>query len=340
MNDLRKLFDRDSKPLAPDLWPRIAANAIQHEPGGRSRVALAAGLALALAVLGSVGLYAWLRANPQAHSMNQGSSVADIIFARRNQRGDLSLFLLRLEPYRLVQLTPRSMEATDPAWSRDGRFVAFAATPERGTRAERSIFIMDADGSNVRQVTRGGDDSAPSWSPDGSRIAFTRLRRSSLSVLVVDLEDNGVRQLTSDHFDEHPSWSPDGRTLIFGRSNDPALETWSIMSIRPDGSGLKLLHPGGLNPAWSPDGKRILFTEPLGALAIISADGSGKESLPCPQACPGYVGGSWAGGTVLAWVHPIGVGAPLYRIDLSTNRVTALTQGGVDCCATARPAGR
>ena len=78
------------------------------------------------------------------------------------------------------------------------------------------------DGSNEIQLTdHPGMDSAPSWSPDGSRIAFSSDREDNVDVYVMKTNGEGVRRLTEDlGNDYNPTWSPDGEHIVFYRSLD------------------------------------------------------------------------------------------------------------------------
>ena len=113
-----------------------------------------------------------------------------------------------------------SWESWDPAWSPDGKYIAFVSGPY----FEPSIYLMDADGSNVRQLTYGGVD--PAWSPDGKYIAFVSASAGNIhipNIYVIDADGSNDYRLThDDRYDGNPAWSPDG-------------------------------------PAWSPDGTQIAF---------------------------------------------------------------------------------
>ena len=85
------------------------------------------------------------------------------------------------------------------------------------------IYVMDADGSNVEQLTndpRGDHD--PRWSPDGERIVFVRkFSEDQLNIFVMDADGSDQTQLTfGQQRDELPSWTADGRHVVFGSNRD------------------------------------------------------------------------------------------------------------------------
>ena len=131
-------------------------------------------------------------------------------------------------------ITNNPAKDASPAWSPDGRQIAFASNRIREDEP-RDIFIMDADGSNVRQLVYGWQ---PSWSPDGKRIAFASNVDSPngwWDIYLVDTDGRNRRRLTNDReTDRTPAWSPDGRQIAFQRGAEIAV-------MKSDGTDLHIL---------------------------------------------------------------------------------------------------
>jgi Tol biopolymer transport system component len=149
-----------------------------------------------------------------------------------------------------------------PDWSPDGRRIVLGRF-SRSDVGREEVFVMDADGSNLTRLTRTTwTNTRPSWSPDGTTIAFASRRGGDLDLYLMDPDGGNVRRLTtSPGRDTEPVWSADGSLIAFISSRRAAAQ--DVYLIRPDGTGLRrLTNSKALDwaPAWSLDGSRIAFT--------------------------------------------------------------------------------
>lgn len=175
-------------------------------------------------------------------------------------------------------LTPDPASDTWPVWSPDGHQIAFTSNRD-GPINVSGIFVMDADGSNLRRLVASAD--APNWSPDGSRLAFTSADAIGRHIFTVALADGQVTPVTTGPFlDDSPAWSPDGNQFVFGSTRGTTNELY-VMNV--DGSNIRRLPIPGSFGRWSPDGRRIAFqcTGPnlKWRVGVINADGSGFAFL-------------------------------------------------------------
>jgi Tol biopolymer transport system component len=99
-----------------------------------------------------------------------------------------------------------------PAFSPDGKQIAFSSSRD----GDFEIYVMDADGGNVRRLTKSpGLDARPAWSPDGKRLAFTSNRSGHYEVILMDADGANPRRLdTGAERDDHAAWHPDGKQLL------------------------------------------------------------------------------------------------------------------------------
>jgi hypothetical protein len=167
-----------------------------------------------------------------------------------------------------------------PAWSRDGRRLAF--------QRSGAIYAINADGSGEMFLGSGG---LPSWSPDG-RITFNDGASQTGGIFVMNADGSGrtlilTHQWAASGFGGDacvcwPSWSPDGRSIAFVRANydDP----WELSLVAPDGSAARRIASGAgdSEPVWS-DSATIVFQSFFG-INSVNVDGSGQRSLYSGQA--------------------------------------------------------
>lgn len=157
-----------------------------------------------------------------------------------------------------VELSRSASDDFDPAWSKDGTRLAFVSN--RG--GDYDIYVMDADGNNVRQVTDApGLDTNPTWSPDGKQITYVHETSASLEIFTISAEGGTPLQLTNnDVVDIQPDWSPDGQSIAF--TSNVKGDQWAILAMSPSGGDVTILISGEMyasSPAWSSDGSTLAY---------------------------------------------------------------------------------
>ena len=151
-----------------------------------------------------------------------------------------------------------SIEYSSPAWSPDGRRLAFDA----GAR----LAVMRSDGSGFRLLAQQtANDGEPAWSPDGRRLVFSGARTpdpdAGTDLYVLGLESGRVRRLTfRGGRDRSPAWSSRGR-IAFTRGGDGFRPgSGNVYTVRPDSRALRqLTYRNGSDPAWSPHASKLIF---------------------------------------------------------------------------------
>jgi tol-pal system beta propeller repeat protein TolB len=172
--------------------------------------------------------------------------------------------------------------------------IVYASAPE----GIGQLDVMAADGSNQQRLTPPDGQSDPSWSPDGTQIAYSNANECDAftpcsQICVVNRDGSGNRCLTRpDVRSEEPAWSPSGDEIAFVRWDYEAprdAET-DIYTVRVDGmeeSRLTAAPGEDESPSWSPDGEKIVFSShrdspPDGEsyhLYVMDTDGSNPTRL-------------------------------------------------------------
>lgn len=219
-----------------------------------------------------------------------------------------------------LTFTPGGHFSAHPHWSPDGNQIVFMSdrdwTSPQGSSVPHvlEIYVMDADGGNVRRITHTPGEAksswGPQWSPDGKKNVFVSDRDGNPEIYVMNVGGSGVQRLTqtpgAGASNWHPAWSPDGTRIAFSAVRDEGSRLGQqIYVMNADGSDTRRLTqpPGeGNTPQWSPDGTKIAFASNRHAgldssaeqdfeIYIMNADGSEVRRL----------GAGWPGSSRPHW---------------------------------------
>lgn len=217
-----------------------------------------------------------------------------LVYASYRTQGGWELYTYDLHRGTEQQITAFEGEAHFPVWSPvpdDTRIIFEGRTSDpRAT----NVWMVDVSTGELTQLTHGGADTRPSWSPDGTRILFGRPSidtsrdgfvtvSDEADIYILDLATNGETNLTNTPaFGEFNfAWSPDGQEIVYtstrrdvnGDGSINLNDSENLFLIPADGGAEQLLNLRGraaFSPSWSPDGRYIL---------LMALDGDGQNTL-------------------------------------------------------------
>ncbi len=234
-----------------------------------------------------------------------GTRIAFVRYAGRFLNSDpvKHIFVINADGTGEMQLTSGNFRDRSPTWSPDSKHIAFSRhnleTPQHYQNLDDEyIAVLDADGSNIRPLTRGGlADRAPSWSPDGTRIAYG----ADHNLWVMDAVGSSARKVPVTGTRDGYSWSPDGTAIAFATLRFVEDDTYSegvridrsITIAEVDGSSTAVVvrytshvttdsatdrYINVRTPKWAPDGRSIMFERYANL-----AEGTRTYVAPVPQ---------------------------------------------------------
>jgi len=244
-----------------------------------------------------------LRMRPLPSEKNEAPRTESgglIALGDRDDQGRDQILTVSLQDSSRKQLTHGPEEHWMPAWSPDGKKIAYVSRSQHGMK----IYLMNADGSSNQQLTTEGISMAPRWSPDGKRIVYAHAKPkpkqgARLKIWVMNADGTDKQQITKGDSDDNvPTWSSDGKRIAFTSNREVGKYQIWVMDV--DGENLKALTKAYYDkkleadieqkvPSWSPDGRYIAFwsgveaTDPRPNLPrdvwVMKADGSDQKRL-------------------------------------------------------------
>jgi len=242
---------------------------------------------------GNANVWVWNTADQSQHKLVGGSgSQSDTSWA-----WDLSAVVYRTaDGLRIINADGSAPAVPDlthhgadlnPAWSADGKLIAFASTRSHGQgplNGSLDIYTRPvADNTVTHRLTNDpADDWDPNWSPDGSTIAFASRRTGDGHLFLMNADGSNQREIDlGPGIYDDPSFSPDGQWLAFTR-RQKAGALKELYVVHPDGTGMRRLTNVNVNqsdPTWSPDSKLIAVARGGTGSPIVIVDVATGEDL-------------------------------------------------------------
>jgi serine/threonine protein kinase/Tol biopolymer transport system component len=266
--------------------------------------------------------------------------AAGLIAFASNRGGTPQIYLMNFDGSSQHPITNEADGACQPAWSPDGRRLAFVSPCLRRSAQDTydgtSIYIINADGTGrTALLASAHGDFDPAWSPDGSQIAFTSLRDGYQQIYTIDLATSDITRITdtpSDVATRQPAWSPDGLKIAYAVRRVGILQIWLVAKngVNP----VQIVRNGSLYndfmPSFGPDSDLIFYSETttdfLAPPWLMSVEPEGTDRGIRSQAQPPVVDvqvspdGFW-----LVFESSDGTNTDIYRTTITGGNRTRLT---------------
>jgi Tol biopolymer transport system component len=219
------------------------------------------------------------------HLVSLTWGAGQLAFASTTFYNDSQVYVGRTDATGIRGVATSCAYETDPAWSPDGREIAYDRSVKGYSNYE--LFVMRADGAHKRRLAKG---LGPDWSPDGKSIVYATEGKKG-QIYVIPNAGGKPRRLTEAGANGTPDWSGAAGRIAFTSNRDGRLE---VYTMRPDGGDeRRITRLGGFGAAWSPDGKRLAFV--LGPnIWTIDPDGSNPLRVTNYDGCTNTYEPAWS----------------------------------------------
>lgn len=257
-----------------------------------------------------------------------------------DRNGSVQVWVMDEEGRSRDQVTDAQGGACQPAWSPDGKRLAYI-TPCNGPRItypNAKIEVIDLETREVTELPIPRSRFSPAWSPDGESIAYTAIIAEKTEIRLLRLDD-AQEQVLSQRGEKNldPAFSPEGRHVVFISDDENGVD--AVWRMRPDGGAQEALTQAGLlkyfsKPVYSPDGRWILATlrelnvmQNTPELVLIDRSDPRQESRRLLDEPVRTEGGSFSpdgGWVVFHWMME-GGNLEILRVDVETGELVRLT---------------